>query len=439
MRIVFILLITLLSNPIWSQTQQFTLNNGLKILVKEDHRAPIVVSMVWYNIGSADEPTGMTGISHVLEHLMFKGTKQYPLGIFSKKIAALGGQENAFTNNDYTAYYEKIAATHLAVSLELEADRMNNLLLDSNEFDKEIKVIQEERRLRTEDNPQALTFERFLAAAHLSAPYQHPVIGWMNDLQHFNVQDAKRWYQQFYAPNNATLVVVGDVKAQEVHRLAETYFGKLGIRQQPLRKTPIEPPALGEKSIEVHTPAQVPMLILGYTVPSVKSAPETEAKMPYALDVIATILDSGDSGRLSKQLVHGSQIASNANTYYNLYARYQTQFVLFATPSKTHTLDDVKEGILTELNRLKTTRIDEQELRRIKTQITAQKTFEKDSIFDQAMEIGLLETVGLGWQAAGSYVDQINQVTAEDVQKAANLYFQNNQMTQARLIPSQGN
>ena len=161
MRIVFIALIALLSNPILSQTQQFTLNNGLKILVKEDHRAPIVVSMVWYNVGSADEPAGITGISHVLEHLMFKGTNKCPLGVFSKKIAALGGQENAFTNNDYTAYFEKIAAPHLAKSLELEADRMQSLLLDPVEFNKEIKVIQEERRLRTDDSPQALTFERF--------------------------------------------------------------------------------------------------------------------------------------------------------------------------------------------------------------------------------------------------------------------------------------
>ena len=436
MRIVFIALIALLSNPILSQTQQFTLNNGLKILVKEDHRAPIVVSMVWYNVGSADEPAGITGISHVLEHLMFKGTNKCPLGVFSKKIAALGGQENAFTNNDYTAYFEKIAAPHLAKSLELEADRMQSLLLDPVEFNKEIKVIQEERRLRTDDSPQALTFERFLAAAHLSEPYHHPVIGWMSDLRHMNVLDAKKWYQQFYAPNNATLVVVGDVTAANVYRLAQQYFGGLGQRPQLLRKIPKEPPVLGQKTVIVHTPAQVPMLILGYTVPSVKTASKQNASTPYALDIIATILDSGDSGRFSKELVHGKQIASNVNTYYNPYARYQTQFVVFGTPSKAHTLADLKAGILTEINRLRTTRIDEHELRRIKTQIIAQKTFEKDSIFDQAMELGLLETVGLGWQVAESYVERINNVTAEQVQKTAQQYFQVNKMTVARLIPS---
>ena len=428
-------LVILLSNLAFSQTQQFTLNNGLKILVKEDHRAPIAVSMVWYQVGSADEPGGLTGVSHALEHLMFKGTKKYPLGAFSKKIAALGGQENAFTNNDYTAYFEKIAATHLATSFELEADRMQGLLLDANEFSKEIKVIQEERRLRTDDNPQAVTFERFLATAHLSEPYHHPVIGWMNDLQHMTVKDARQWYQQFYAPNNATLVVVGDVTAEQVYHLAQQYFGALGSRQQVQRKVPIEPPAFGIKSVEVDIPAQVPMLLMGYTVPSVKSAAKQDGFEPYALDIITTILDSGDSGRFGKELVHGKQIASSANTYYNLYARYQTQFVIYGTPNKAHTLADLETGFVTEMNRLKTALIDEKELHRIKTQIIAQKTFEKDSIFDQAMELGLLETVGLGWQTAETYIERINNVTPEQIQQTARRYFQQDKLTVARLMP----
>lgn len=432
---ILLLALSLLSSQLFAQTQQFTLDNGLKILVREDHRAPIVVSMIWYNVGSADEHGGSTGLSHALEHLMFKGTKNYPLGVFSKTISALGGTENAFTSNDYTAYHEKIAAANLAVSFELEADRMKNLLLDKDEFAKEIKVIQEERRLRTDDNPQALTFERFLATAHLSTPYHHPVIGWMSDLEHMSVNDAKMWYQRYYAPNNATLVVVGDVSAVNVYALAKHYFGPLAKQPLPVRPAQQEPPALGKKSVLVHTEANVPILMLGYTVPSLKTAKNKSKDVPYTLEVISSLLDAGDSGRFGKNLIHGSQIASSANTYYNKYARYQTQFVVFATPSKTHTLNELQAGITSELNKLKTQRVDEQALQRIKVQLIAEKTFELDSIYAQAMELGILETIGLGWQTADNYADKINRVTADQVQEAAQHYFVDNQMTTAELIP----
>lgn len=196
-RKTLVAMLMLLSCQAFSQVQEFVLNNGLKVLVKEDHRAPIAVSMLWYRVGSSDEPGGKTGISHAIEHMMFKGSYHYSPGVFSKMIAAIGGQENAFTNYDYTAYFEKTDASQLETSLKLEADRMNYLLLDEKEFIKEIQVIQEERRLRTDNNPQALTFERFLATAHLSAPYNHPVIGWMSDLQQMNIKDLKQWYLRF--------------------------------------------------------------------------------------------------------------------------------------------------------------------------------------------------------------------------------------------------
>ena len=439
MRVMLMTLLTLLSCQTFSQVQEFSLDNGLKILVKEDHRAPVVVSMVWYNVGSTDEPGGVTGTSHALEHLMFKGTKKYPLGVFSKTIAELGGQENAFTNNDYTAYYEKIAASNLAVSLKLEADRMENLLLDQAEFDKEINVIQEERRLRTDDNPQALTFERFLATAHLTAPYNHPVIGWMSDLKQMRVSDARDWYQRFYHPNNATLVVVGDVKGTDVYALAKNYFGALGKRPRLERRPQIEPARLGKKSVDVHAPAQVPMIMLGYTVPTVGTTSSKNTMDPYALEVLASILDAGNSARISVNLVRGKQVASNVDVFYNLYERYQTQFVLYGTPSQNHTTGELETGIINEIKRLQTEPVNAKELQRIKTQIIAQKTFERDSIFGQAMELGLLETVGLGWQTAEKYVDRINGVTAEQVQQVAQRYFQENNMTVALLIPSASN
>lgn len=422
----------------YSQVSQFTLDNGLKILVKEDHRAPIVVSMVWYNVGSADEPGGLTGVSHVLEHLMFKGTPKHPLGDFSKSIADIGGQANAFTNNDYTAYFEKTAAQHLAFNFELEADRMQNLLLDSNEFSKENKVIQEERRLRTDNVPQALTFERFLATAHLTAPYNHPVIGWMSDIKQMQIKDAKEWYQRFYAPNNATLVVVGDVNPSAVYALAKKYFGDLKSRPLPERKPQKEPPRLGKKAVDIHTSAQMPLLMIGYNVPTVKTIAPEHAADPYVLEIIAAILDAGSSGRLNTQIIRQKKLASDVDVFYNLYSRYSTEFMIYGTPNQTHTLLELKKGIIAEIKRLQTEPISEKELNRIKTQITAEKTFERDSIFGQAMELGILETVGLGWQTAEKYLDRINRVTPAQIQEVSQRYFQEDNITQARLIPLTG-
>ena len=364
---------------------------------------------------------------------MFKGTSKYPLGVFSKTIAEIGGQSNAFTNNDYTAYFEKTAASHLATSFALEADRMNNLLLNPDEFAKEIKVIQEERRLRTDDNPQALAFERFLATAHLAAPYHHPVIGWMSDLRQMTVGDLKKWYQSYYAPNNATLVVVGDVKAEEVRALAERYFGALPKRNIPLRKEQLEPPALGKKSVHVQTSAKLPIVMIGYTVPGVTMA--KDAYEPYALELIAGILDASESSRFAKNLIRGKHIATGASTYYNLYTRYQTQFIVYGAPTQNGDVSILAKGLIAELDDLRRNVVSAKELQRIKNQIIAQKTYEKDSIFGQANELGLLETVGLGWKKADDYTQAINAVTAEQIQQTAQRYFQENNMTTAILEP----
>lgn len=433
MRKILITLLMVLSCQTFSQVQEYTLNNGLKILVKEDHRAPITVSMIWYNVGSADEPGGITGVSHAIEHIMFKGTKKYPLGVFSKTIAEIGGQSNAFTNNDYTAFYEKTDASRLATSFELEADRMNNLLLSADEFAKEIKVIQEERRLRTDDNPQALAFERFLATAHLAAPYSHPVIGWMSDLKQMSVADVRKWYQRYYAPNNATLVVVGDVNAEQVRALAQQYFAALPQRKIPARKPQQEPPALGKKTVDVQSSAKLPLVMIGYSVPGVKTA--KAAYEPYALEIIAGILDAGEGARFAKNLIRGQHIATGASTYYNLYTRYQTQFILYGAPSQNQNVHVLEKGLVEQLDDLKKNLVSDKELTRIKNQIIAQKTYEKDSIFSQAMELGLLETVGLGWDKANEYTQAINAVTAEQIQQTAKRYFQNNNMTVAKLEP----
>jgi len=431
---IFICLLMLLSLPTYSQVKEFKLDNGLKVIVKEDHRAPVAVSMIWYKVGSADETGGITGISHALEHMMFKGTPAYPPGQFSKIIAEQGAQENAFTNYDYTAYFEKIAASRLPISLKLEADRMRNLLLDPKEFDKENKVIQEERRMRTDDNPFALALERFMATAHLAVPYQHPVVGWMSDIKNLKIEDLKKWYHRYYAPNNATLVVVGDVKAESVHQMAKKYFGSIKPSDLPKQKPQQEPPELGKKTVKIHAPAKLPLLILGYTVPSIKT--KQGSYEPYALEIIAGLLEAGDSARFSKNLVRGKQVASEVNVMYDLYSRYQGQFIIYAVPTQKTSIGTLKKQILNEINKLKDKPVSKEELQRVKNQIIAQKTFEKDSIFGQAMELGLLETVSIGWKQAERYAPSIQKITPEQIQKTAQNYFKEKSLTEAELIPT---
>ena len=238
-----------------------TLKNGLKVIVKEDHRAPIMVSQVWYKVGSSYEHNGITGVSHVLEHMMFKGTKKYPPGEFSRIIAANGGQENAFTGRDYTAYFQTMEKRRLPISFEMEADRMRNVVLLEEEFKKEIQVVMEERRMRTEDNPHALTYEQFSAAAYVNSPYHWPIIGWMNDLENMNVDDLAKWYRTWYAPNNATVVVAGDVNPDEVFALAKEHFGDIEPSVIPKVKPRTEIKQKGIKRLTVKAPAQVPALL----------------------------------------------------------------------------------------------------------------------------------------------------------------------------------
>lgn len=310
---------------------------------------------------------------------------------------------------------------------------MKHLLLDAKEFKHEMKVIREERRLRTDDNPQALAFERHMAAANLSAPYQHPVIGWMSDLYTMTVGDARAWYHNFYAPNHATLVVVGDVEPEKVLNLAKLYFGNLEAKPNFVRKSQREPRGLGKKRVDIVASAQVPLYLFSYTVPSLKSA--KNAKDAYTLEVIAGLLGAGESARLSKTLVRNKQIASSADVYYNLLTRYQGQFMLFATPSQHASVEVLKAGMMSEIKRLQTETVARAELERVKNQIIAQKTFEKDSIFGQAMELGLTATLGLPLSSAEQYTQEIARIEPDDIQRVAKAYFENHRLTETYLFP----
>jgi zinc protease len=412
---------------------EFTLANGLKVLVREDHRAPVVVSQIWYKVGSSYEPSGLTGISHLLEHLMFKGTPNVPGGEFSRLIAANGGDENAFTSRDFTAYFQTLEKERLELSFRLEADRMRHLLLKPEDVTREAQVVAEERRLRTEDQPEALTQERFHAAAYITSPYRNPIIGWMQDIQSIRPDDLKRWYQQWYAPNNATLVVVGDVDPARVRELAEKHFGPLPPSDLTPPRLEQDIPQLGERRIAVKTPAEVPYVALGYKAPTFKIA--TEDWEPYALDVLDGVLDGGNSGRISRNLVRGSQVAAAAGTGYNPTARLEELFVLAGNPAPGRTNTELEQALRAEVTRLREELISQEELARVVAQVAATDVYQQDSLFYQGMRLGTLETVGLGWNRLDDYVQRIQAVTPEQVRAVARKYLTDDRLTVATLEP----
>ena len=413
--------------------QSYQLSNGMKVLVIENHRAPVVVSQVWYKVGSSYEHDGITGISHVLEHMMFKGTEEHPAGEFSEIIAANGGEENAFTGQDYTAYFQKIANDRLELCLELEADRMRNLTLDEKEFLKEVEVVKEERRLRTEDKPTALTYERFNAVAFTNSPYRRPIIGWMEDLDTLTIDDVRKWYKTWYAPNNATLVVAGDVMAEEVYRLAKQYFGQLPTSEIEVLKPRREAKQYGTQRLTVEVPAKIPYLVMGYKTPVLTNV-EEEWEV-YALEVLAGLLDGGSSARLTNNLVRGQHIADSASASYGMTAKHETLFVLSAVPSDGVATDVLEFALREQIDRLKTQLPDEKELDRVKAQVVASQVYQQDSTFYQAMEVGMLDTIGLPWQVKDEYVENIMAVTADQVQQVAKKYLVDEQLTVAVLDP----
>jgi zinc protease len=432
--LLFTCLLGIISSQAYAESvHEYRLDNGLKLYVKEDHRVPVVVSEVWYKVGSSYEPTGITGISHVLEHMMFKGTKKYGPGMFSKIIAENGGEENAFTSYDYTAYYQMLDANKLDISLGLEADRMRNLILQPNDFAKELEVVKEERRLRTDDSPRDLAFERFSAIAHVASPYHHPVVGWMNDLNHLTVSDLRKWYDTWYAPNNALIVVVGDVKADDVYELVKKHFGAIKARAVPQVKQEDELNSIGLRRIVVQAPAKLPWIALGYNTPVLKSAKNKDEA--FALEVLHGILDGGDSARIPKELIRGRQLATEASASYDLFSRLDDLFVLSGVPAQGHTTKDLENAFLEQVKRLQTVLVDNKELARVKAQLIANRTYAKDSIIHQANEIGTLEAIGLSWQEADEYIKNIEDVTPEEVQQVANKYLIPDRLTIATLQP----
>ena len=351
--------------------QEKTLDNGLKVIVKVDDRAPIATSQVWYKVGSSFEHGGLTGISHVLEHMMFKGTEELAPGEFSRIIAENGGDENAFTSRDYTAYFQTMAADRLPVSFRLEAQRMRRLALPEDELLKELEVVKEERRLRTEDDPESLTFEQFNATAYEASPYRIPVIGWASDLEGLTVSDLRAWYRMWYAPNNAVLVVVGDVDPQAVFALAEEHIGPLAAEDVAEPKRRAEPPQRGEKRLRVKAPAKEPYLLLGYKATALSHA-EQEWE-PYALELLASVLDGGASARLSRELVRGSQVAASAGASYSAFSRLPGMLLLNGIPAKGKGVDELEGALRAQVERLREEPVSAEELERIRMPVCSAK------------------------------------------------------------------
>jgi len=414
--------------------QEFKLDNGLKLIVQEDHRSPVVVSQVWYRAGSLDEVNGKTGVAHVLEHMMFKGTKQVKSGQFSRLIAAAGGKENAFTSTDYTCYFQQLEKSHLPLSFKLEADRMANLQLTDEEFAKEIKVVMEERRWRTDDKPQSKVNEAFQGAVYRAHPYSRPVIGFMNDLENMTAADAREWYNNWYAPNNATLVVVGDVKAEEVYKLAKQHFGKLKPKVLPARKPQVEPQQIGERRVVVKAPAKLPYLLMGYHVPALMN-PDTDWE-PYALEVLAGVLSGNPAARLNQRLVRESKMAIDASAGYDLMSRgRQSLFAMDATPSEGKTVADVEAALIEQIENIKKSGVTVEELERVKAGVIAADVYKRDSMFYQGMQIGTIETIGFSWKILEDYPKKLRAVTPEQVQAVAKKYLLKDNLTIATLDP----
>ena len=412
-----------------AKIEAVALSNGLKVVLLEEHKAPVVTFQVWYRVGSRNEITGKTGLSHLLEHMMFKGTPNHGKGEFSRIVAKNGGTENAFTANDYTAYFENFASDRIELSLDLESDRMQNLSMDPKEFQLEREVVKEERRTRTDDDPYSFLIENLYAVAFLVHPYHAPVIGWMSDIDHLTRDDAFNYYKQYYLPNNATIVVVGDFNTKTLLPKIKSFFEKIPKGPEPPRYVPPEPVQLGERRAVVKREAQLPFVFAAFHTPNYQS-PDT-----YPLAVLSSVLSAGKSSRLYRSLVYQQQIALDAGGHYEGLTTDPELFYVYATARPQSSPDELEEALSDEISRLQTEPISDQELKKAKNQIEAEFILGSDSNFFRAMRIGTAETVGAGHEYVTHFVENIRKVTAQDVLRVAQKYLVEDQRSVGTLTP----
>ncbi|MEN9760083.1 MAG: zinc protease [Pseudomonadota bacterium] len=418
-----------------------TLANGLRVLVYENPRAPTALHMVWVKAGSIDETNGRTGLAHVLEHMMFKGTKTLAPGEFSRRVAALGGRENAFTSKDYTGYFQQIHKDSLREVMRLEADRQRFLKLNEAEFKKEIQVVMEERRLRTDDNPSALAFEAIVAQAFKANPVRNPIIGWMNDLEHLTIRDVQEWYQTWYAPNNLILVVAGDVNAQQVLAWANEFYGPMKARALPERKPQAEPEQTGQRRVALRAPAQNAFVMMAYKSPTLRAelGPLTKTAPPardlVALGVLATLLDDPGTGRLTRRLVREERVVLSVDSGMDSIARGPGLFLLDITAAPGVSLPSLEAKVKEEISKIAKQGVDEQELIRVKRQAKASQVFKQDSPFSIAMEAARLALAGRPMADSEHWLTVLDDIRSDDIARVAQEYFVDHQLTVLEFEP----
>ncbi|CUA83893.1 Predicted Zn-dependent peptidase [Gulbenkiania indica] len=420
-----------LARPVLANPYEAVLDNGMKVIVKEDHRAPVAVSQLWYRVGSVDEVNGRTGLSHLLEHMMFKGTQKVPAGEFSRLIAAAGGKDNAFTSRDHTVYFQQLAADRLPLALQLESDRMANLAFKDEAFNSELNVVKEERRWRTDDQPAGRLYEALYAGAFIASPVRTPVIGWMGDLDSMKPDDLRAWYRQWYVPNNATLVVVGDVKAEEVLAQARAAFGGLAGRTLPERRPQPEPPQNGIRRLSVKAPSELPYLALAWKAPRLERIDQSE---PYAYAMLASLLDGLDASRLPRRLVREQAVATSVSASYDMLTRAGALFTVIGVPAQGVAPARLEKAIRAELDRIAREGVSAAELERVRRQVEAARIYEKDSMFAQAMQIGTVESLGFSWRDEPEFVQRLTAVTSQQVQAVAR-GLKDDDLTVVTLVP----
>ncbi len=418
-----------------------TLPNGMRVLVYENPRAPTALHMVWVKAGSVDETNGRTGLAHVLEHMMFKGTKTLAPGEFSRRVAALGGRENAFTAKDYTGYFQQVHKDSLREVMRLEADRQRNLVLKVDEFKKEIQVVKEERRLRTDDNPVSLAYETIVAQAFQANPVRNPIIGWMNDLENLTLKDVEQWYRDWYAPNNLLLIVAGDVDAKQVFAWAKELYGSMKPRALPDRKPQAEPEQNGMRRVALRAPAQNAFVLMAYKAPSLNedfgplSISHQPARDLVALGVLATLLDDPGTGRLFKRLVREEQTAISVDTGAPGVARGPGLFYLDITAAPGASLTSLETKAKEEIARIAKEGVEEKELVRVKRQAKASEVFQQDSSFSLAMEAARLLLAGRPLEDSDNWLKVLDDIRSEDLQRVAKTFFVDHQLTALEFEP----
>jgi zinc protease len=412
----------------FSQVVEQRLSNGMLVLVLKEPRAPLVSHQVWYRVGSRNEELGKTGLSHLTEHLMFKGTDKVKAKEFSRLVQKAGGTDNAFTSKDYTAYFQNGPKTELKRWMELEADRMRGLKVDDKAFDTEKKVVLEERRLRTEDDPVSFLMEDTLASAYKAHPYQWPIIGWYNDIESLTRQDFLNHYNTYYQPNNATLVVVGDVDPQEVLAMAEAVYGKIPPAPEPPRVTAKEPRQYGERRVVVQREAQLPYFLMAYHVPN------WESPDAFALELLVRLLSQGRSARLYHKLVYKDRLALEAGADYDLDTADNSIFLFYGQPLPGKTIAQLERALEGEIKKLQTDLVDSKELEKAKNQVTAAFYMSMDSLFYRGMVLGKLATTAR-WTLIREFIPKIQQVTPEDIRRVARQYLTADNRTLGVLLP----